>query len=74
MAALANQASREASAPEDITLDGHAGKKMILEMADDVGDFGACDEDEFVMFGVGGEDQARYSQGPGQIEECGSST
>jgi hypothetical protein len=69
VAALANQASREASAPEDITLDGYAGKKIILQMADDVADFGACDEDAFVLFGVAGEDQARYSQGPGQIEE-----
>ena len=68
--ALANQASREASAPEDITVDGYAGKKIILDMADDV-DITACDEggDSLTLFGVPGEDRARYSQGPGQIEE-----
>lgn len=66
--ALANQALREASAPEDITLDGYAGKKIILHMADDV-DFDACDEGTFALFGVTGEDPARLSQGPGQIEE-----
>ena len=63
VAALANQASREASAPEDITLDGYAGKKIILQMADDAADFSACDEDAFVMFGVAGEDQAQVQPG-----------
>lgn len=70
--ALANQASREASAPEDITVDGYAGKKIILDMADDV-DVDACDEAEgesrFGLFGVPGDDPSRYSQGTGQIEE-----
>jgi len=65
--ALANQALREASAPEDITVDGYAGKKIILHMADDV-DFDAC-EPEFTLFGLPGDDRARYSQGAGQIEE-----
>ncbi len=68
--ALANQASREASAPEDITLDGYAGKKIILQEADDV-DITACDEggDSLTLFGLPGDDRARYSQGAGQIEE-----
>jgi hypothetical protein len=72
--ALANQASREASAPEDITVDGYAGKKIILNMADDV-DLDACDEGLFALFGQQegevetADDVARYSQGPGQIEE-----
>ena len=70
--ALANQASREASAPEDITVDGYAGKKIILHMADDV-DFDACDEGLFALFGQSrgssSDDLGRYSQGPGQIEE-----
>jgi hypothetical protein len=66
--ALANQASREASAPEDITVDGNTGKKIILDMADDV-DIDACDEPEYPLFGVPGDDLARYSQGSGQIEE-----
>jgi hypothetical protein len=66
--ALVNQASREASAPEDITVDGYAGKKIILHMADGV-EFDACDEGTFAMFGLPGDDLARYSQKPGQIEE-----
>jgi hypothetical protein len=68
VAALANQASREASVPEDITLDGYAGKKIILHMAGGV-EFDACDEGNFVMFGLPGDDLARYSQRPDQIEE-----
>jgi hypothetical protein len=66
--ALANQESREALTPEDITVDGYAGKKIILQMVDDV-DIGACDEDSFALFAVPGEERARYSQGPGQTEE-----
>jgi hypothetical protein len=70
--ALANQASREASAPEDITVDGYAGKKIVLHMADDV-DFDACDEGFFALFGqstgTSPHELSRYSQGPGQIEE-----
>lgn len=71
---LANQEYREASAPEDITLDGHAGKKIILRMADvpynnNHRDFADCDDGHFALFGVAGEDPARWSQGPGQIEE-----
>ena len=74
VAALANQASREASAPEDITVDGYAGKKIILHMADEGADFDACDEDggdaSFGLFGVASDEgPARYSQDPGQIEE-----
>jgi hypothetical protein len=67
--ALANQASREASAPEDITVDGYAGKKIILNMADEVADIDACDEGQFALFGVPAEDPARFSQGVGQVEE-----
>lgn len=69
VAALANQAGREASAPEDITLDGHSGKSIVLEMSRDAPDFASCDEGKFSLFGVPTEDAARYSQGPGQVEE-----
>jgi hypothetical protein len=79
LAALANQAFREASAPEDITVDGYTGKKLILHMADEVSDFDACDQDKdgvaedgdptFGLFAVPVESPARYSQGVGQIEE-----
>lgn len=76
MAALANQASREASTPEDITVDGHAGKSIILHMASDVADFDACDKGGsgdifFGLFAVPPDVgfPARFSQDPGQIEE-----
>ena len=70
--ALANQASREASAPEDVTVNGYAGKRIILQMAEDV-DFTACDEGFFALLGESrgttADDVGRYSQDPGQIEE-----
>jgi hypothetical protein len=70
--ALANQVSREASAPEDITVDGYAGKRIILRMAEGV-DFDVCDEGFFALLGQSRgsspDDLGRYSQDPGQIEE-----
>ena len=73
VAALATQRSRNPSAPEDITVGGYAGKKITLQVPDDVafnaGDFSACDEGKFASFGVAGEDPARWHQGPGQIDE-----
>ena len=75
VATLAEQASREASIPEDITLDGYTGKKVILRMSDNpdlafsAGDFPDCDDAHFSLFGVAGEHPARWSQEPGQIEE-----
>ena len=66
--ALANQASRDASAPEDITVNGYTGKKIILHIVDDV-DISACDEGSFALFAVLGEERARFSQGPGLTEE-----
>jgi hypothetical protein len=65
--ALANQGSREESAPEDITVDGYHGKRIVLRMHDV--DIDACDEGRFALFGLPGDDPARYSQGLGQIEE-----
>lgn len=75
VAGLASQKFREASAPEAITLDGYTGKRMILRMTDhhdlafSNGDFTDCDDGHLALFGVAGEDPARWSQGPGQIEE-----
>jgi hypothetical protein len=66
--ALANQVSRGESAPEDITVDGYAGKKIILLMGSYV-DIDACDDGNFALFGLPGDDPARYSQGPSQTEE-----
>jgi hypothetical protein len=67
-AALANQPSRNASAPEDITVDRYAGKKVTLHVPDDAV-FSDCDEGNFATFGVAGEDPALYVQGPGEIDE-----
>jgi hypothetical protein len=66
--ALANQASRDPSAPEKITVDGYAGKKITLHVPDDAR-FKDCDGGNFATFGVAGEDPALYAQGPGEIDE-----
>jgi len=74
VAILARQELRKPSTPEAITLDGHSGKKVILRMAESdlafkAGDFPDCDDAHFALFGVAGENPARWSQEPGQIEE-----
>lgn len=66
MAALSGQASRDASAPVDVTLDGYAGKRITLNVPDDVV-FSDCDGGEFHTL-VEGEEDARYHQDPGQID------
>jgi len=69
VAALSGQAKRDASAPVDIELDGHAGKSITLHVPDDAG-FSECDQGTFGSWtaaGVG--DPLRYSQGPGQIDK-----
>jgi hypothetical protein len=72
MVALAAQASRDASAPVDIALDGYTGKAITLHVPDDA-NFAECDEGLFAMFGVtDGTDYdsvERLNQGPGQIDE-----
>jgi len=68
VAALANQASRNPSAPKEITVDGYSGKKITLHVPDDAR-FGDCDEGNFSTLGVAGEDPALYAQGPGEIDE-----
>lgn len=67
VAALSAQASREATEPVDITLDGYAGQAIVLRVPDDA-DFAACDQGQFASWGVAGEDPARWHQGPGQID------
>lgn len=69
-AALAAQASRDASAPVDITLDGYAGKAITLHVPDDA-DFTQCDGGRFGSWSFGTTDLSphRYHQGPGQIDE-----
>ena len=67
VAALAAQASRDASAPVDVTVDGYAGKSITLHVPDDAV-FSDCDRSEFRTL-VMGADGARYHQDPGQIDE-----
>ncbi|HUG95749.1 MAG TPA: hypothetical protein VMK30_06355 [Pleomorphomonadaceae bacterium] len=73
VAALSAQASRDASAAVDITVDGYGGKSITLHVPDDAAysadEFTDCDQGYFSSWGVPGEDPARYHQGPGQIDE-----
>jgi len=67
-AALAAQASRDASEPADVTVGGHAGKSITLHVPDDaVPD--QCEQGEFVSYGSEQDPLWRYHQGPGQIDE-----
>ena len=72
IAALAAQASRDASEPSDITLDGYAGKAITLHVPHDV-NFADCDSNLFSMFsdraGTRPDAVGRYAQGPGQVDE-----
>jgi hypothetical protein len=67
VAALAAQASRDASTPVDVSVDGHAGKSITLHVPKDRG-FTACDAGEFRSFSEG-TDAVRYAQSPGQIDK-----
>ena len=66
VAALSSQASRDASTPLDVTLDGFAGKRITLHVPDDAV-FSECDEGEFRTLAEGKE-SARYAQSPGQVD------
>jgi hypothetical protein len=69
VAALAGQASRDASAPMDVTVGGYAGKSITLHVPDDAV-FAECDGGKFGSWTVpGGKEPYRYHQGPGQIDE-----
>lgn len=72
IAALAAQASRDASAPADITVDGYAGRSITLHVPDDAV-FNECDGDTFGSWAGGGDPvsagPSRSHQGPGQIDE-----
>jgi hypothetical protein len=67
-AALAAQASRDASEPVDVMVGGYAGKAMALQVPDDA-DFSSCEEEFFATFGTTNDSLARYQQGPGQIDD-----
>lgn len=70
VAALATQASRDASQPVDITVDGYAGKSITLHVPEDAV-FSECDAGTFGSWGVPGDDVTpfRYHQDPGQIDK-----
>jgi len=70
VAALGAQGSRDASAPADITLGGHAGKSITLHVPDDAV-FARCDQGKFCTLALqlnGTLDCYRYHQGPGQVD------
>ncbi len=66
IAALSGQPSRDASAPVDVTVDGHAGKSITLHVPDDAR-FGDCDQGEFRSW-IEGSEAVRYHQDPGQFD------
>ena len=73
-AALAAQASRDATAPVNVTVGGYAGKYITLHVPNDAPTrdeaFADCDENTFASYGYEGDSgPARYHQGPGQIDE-----
>jgi hypothetical protein len=73
-AALAAQASRDATEPADVTVDGHSGKSLTLHVPDDAPDretaFTDCDNRTFASYGTaGGSEPNRFHQGPGQIDD-----
>lgn len=74
VAALSAQASRDATAPVDITVDGYAGQSITLHVPDPMPT--DCDFDQFCSFLVPTAARpltqdhcARIAQGPGQIDE-----
>jgi hypothetical protein len=68
VAALAAQASRDASEPVDVTVGGYAGKMITLHVPDDAA-FAACDGGEFASYTIEGEERWQWHQGPGQIDD-----
>jgi len=69
VAALSAQASRDATAPVDVTVGGFTGKSITLHVPDDAV-FDDCDQNTFGSWTVGpGLEPYRYHQGPGQIDE-----
>lgn len=71
--ALAAQATRDATAPVDVTLGGYSGKfltltvPMIAPTREEA--FTDCDQETFATYGITPEEPNRYQQGPGQVDE-----
>lgn len=79
-AGFAAQASRDATAPVDVTVGGFTGKAITLHVPmsyhqqPDVPrdeEFAECDQNIFAMYGLEGNEavDTRNAQGPGQIDE-----
>ncbi|MEX0626034.1 MAG: hypothetical protein WD402_05780, partial [Chloroflexota bacterium] len=71
VAALSAQASRDATAPVDVTVGGHPGKMLTLHVPEDAV-FTDCDGGEFrtlIEVSDSGDEAPRFHQGPGQIDE-----
>jgi hypothetical protein len=69
VAAMSAQASRAATEPVDVTVDGYSGKSITVHVPDDA-DFSQCDQATFGSWVAGGEGTpSRYQQGPGQIDK-----
>ena len=68
VAALAAQASRDASEPGDVTVGGYAGKMITLHVPADA-DFAGCEGGEFASYTIEGEERWQWHQGPGQIDD-----
>lgn len=73
VAALAAQASRDASDPVDVTVGGYAGKQITLHVPNDAPTraeaFKDCDESTFASYGNDPAMPNRFHQGPGQVDE-----
>ncbi len=76
--ALAGRPGDEtATAPEDVTVGGFAGKTITLQVpmtfdlpnATREEEFADCDENQFVSYGTEAKAVVRNHQGPGQIDE-----
>jgi hypothetical protein len=69
VAALASQASRDASEPVDITLGGYTGKSITLEVPEGL-DFTECDPGYGGSWSCGGDGEAPcgYHSGAGEID------
>ena len=75
--AIASQASRDASEPMDVTVDGHPGKSITLHVPEDIGhSAGAfdCDEGKFCTFGDAGGCHSGTPKAQAPSTSCGSLT
>jgi hypothetical protein len=68
VASLSAQASREATAPVDVTVGGYPGKMLTLHVPEDAV-FADCDGGEFRTLVEVETGDAPIQQGPGQIDE-----